>query len=342
MIGELCLQSRQLRRAQIVRQQRIADADRDPFRQGAIFQCGTFACGLVVVFRFAAAPLALQEFVSQPATRDDRFLIQAHRRFQQCQPLFVVVRQQQAPGSETGGGVFRVLREDFQIQRTCRRRAFQLLDQVCAAIGVVKLNAAADHLPVQLRQLVARRLPLAVALLPFGQDARAPGIVQLALQHAQPVAQQYLAGTFTGRLGQLRKCADVLQPLAQRRVRGMAAGLFRQRLLQPDFTWRFCHAGGECRAQIAVRCDIGLRLLFGLAHQLGPVVFEQEAQFQPHQDQRVGAGFLAGNPRRGLIGVEFVLACQRPAAGFEIRGKAADKSGQPLLQPRIAVLQTGV
>ena len=58
MIGELCCSPRQLRQAQIVRQQRIADADRDPFRQCAIFQCSAFARCLVVVFLRGCAPIA--------------------------------------------------------------------------------------------------------------------------------------------------------------------------------------------------------------------------------------------------------------------------------------------
>jgi indolepyruvate ferredoxin oxidoreductase len=51
---------------------------------------------------------------------------------------------------------------------------------VCAAIGVVKLNAAADHLPVQLRQLVARRLPLAVQVAQVPLAMRGYGHVKLA------------------------------------------------------------------------------------------------------------------------------------------------------------------
>ena len=67
-------------------------------------------------------------------------------------------------------------------------------------------------------------------------DARA-SIVHLPCNIAQLVAQQYLVGTLPGRFGQLRKCADVLQLLAQRHGCEVLPVCLRQRPLQPEISY---------------------------------------------------------------------------------------------------------
>ena len=236
-----------------------------------------------------------------------------HRALEQGEPRFVVARKQAQP--------HRVMQHRI-VGRPVVQRA-QLRDAVLGVaagrfgekrpvVGFLGASSAPAACFASISaEALARFLHLAVALLPRGQDAVVPALVEFAGDVLERPAEQAVGGGAGGGKGKRGLLAERAQALGQRGMRIVERGLARQRLLEPFLDRRRVDVARDPRSHRGERRERRLRNLVGAPHDLRPEPLLEIAADDVHRGQRLGGGAPGREPRRGRVGLELVGARER-------------------------------